>query len=600
MRSEVESEDPFVGEEARRAPGAVSEGEDEESSLWTNGGGWTREQPEADEEDYTASAGRPDTYEEEEVGPAPETADPYEFGEAELGESGEREDQAHDDSFFTAESPPELAENASEEEDSQAQFLEELYGLGVAEDEFHQDGSAVEMRDREAPEFAVGVERFAGPEHRDIGDSASGRETTTIAFGASGQHLSFGEVVALAGDYFATYDEMRDLARTPMGRAKVAWARWQGLDLPKNQEPQVPTEAKDAVREQYYSLASRNLSHFSAGGTAWESYVSWHSKAITDALSAGESNNAQTWRTALTKEAFGLHFLTDMFSAGHVRTPRAAIREWYERQAPDSTDRFLGYMAKFIYDRLDERQHLPPLAWWFSWITKGTIKGRVVKLGGEAVRTFSLGDIVSLALHDLDNRGLHVVSVVDPDGRPVQGGFRWKAVGDSHLGSSAAGSLTKRMAVAAVITSLRDLERVRGVGRKLAGHLSSSSQRVAAVKQALGDASGLMFAAGRFVPKVDPTASANVPLPAAGLGVSRLEWRWGQLGDVAYQAIDDTVKHRIPDELFGRLRDIPDPVVATALKIRVVGTRHAFRLFIDHLRAEGIRALEMAVGRRAR
>lgn len=533
---------------------------------------------------------------------------------------GEDEDQAQAQelSLFAADSLGESA-SAGEEEDPQAQFLDELYGLGLGqvfegatlerppqagldfsnEGAGQSDGNRLETPGGDASE-SVAVERFTGPEHRDIGDSASGRESTTIVYGEGGQHLSFGEVVALAGDYFATYDEMRDLARTRMGRARIAWSRWHALDLPKGQEPKVTAEIKDAVREQYYSLASRNLSHFATGGTAWEAYVSWHSKAIADALAAGESSNAQAWRTALTKEAFGHHFLTDMFSAGHVRTPRAAIREWYERNAPDSTDRFLSYMAKFMYDRLDERQQLPPLAWWFSWITKGTIKGRIVKLGGEAVRTFSLGDIVSLALHDLDNRGLQVVSTVDPDARPVQGGFRWTAVGDSHLGSSAAGSLTKRMAVAAAITSLRDLERVRGAGRKLAGRLSSSSQRAAAVKQALGDASRVIFAAGRFVPKEDPTASANVPLPGVARGASRLEWRWGQLGDVAYQAIDQTVKHRIADELFGRLRDIPDPVVATALKIRVSGTRHAFRLFVEHLRAEGIRALEMAVGRRAR
>lgn len=533
------------------------------------------------------------------------------------GYSEEEDDyQAHAESSFAADVLEEVAESTDEEEDLQAQLLDELYRLGLDQGfdgatlgrasnlglGFTSEkgiGDQLDTPGGDTSESGVAVERFAGPEHRDIGDSASGRESTTITYGEGGQHLSFGEVVALAGDYFATYDDMRDLARTPRGRARIAWARWQALDLPRSQEPQVPTEIKDAVREQYYSLASRNLSHFSVGGTAWEAYVTWHSKAIADALAAGESGTTQTWRTALTKEAFSHHFLTDMFSAGHVRTPRASIREWYERHASDSTDRFLRYMAKFIYDRLDERQQLPPLAWWFSWITKGTIKGRIVKLGGEAVRTFSLGDIVSLALHDLDNRGLQVVSSVDPDGRPVQGGFRWTAVGDSHLGSSPAGSLTKRMAVAAAITSLRDLERVRGVGRKLTGHLSSSSQRTAAVKQALGDASRVIFAAGGFVPKEDLSASANIALPGAARGASRLEWRWGQLGDVAYQAVDHAVKHRIADELFGRLRDIPDPVVATALKIRVAGTRHAFRLFVEHLRAEGIRGLEMAIGRRA-
>ncbi len=485
----------------------------------------------------------------------------------------------------------ELADWEWEEEAGQAQFLDELFDLGLNEG-FENGASQLSLEPADA------VQHFIGSEHRDIGDLASGREPTTIVYGERGQRLSFGEVVALAGDYFGTYDEMQDLTRTPTGRAMIAWVRWQALDLkrhkPKVPEPQVPDKVKDAVRERYYVLASRNLSHFSAGGSAWEAYVLWHSKAIADSLQAGEQASQSAWRRALTKEAFGHHFLTDMFAAGHVRTPRASIREWYERHIPDSTDRFLRYMAKFMYDRLDERQRLPPLAWWLSWLTKAKIKERASKLGGEAVRTFSLGDIVSLALHNLDNRGLRVVSDMDHDGKRIQGGYRWTAVGDSHLGTSAAGSTTKMMATAAVITSLRDLERVRGVGRKLAGRSLSLSQRTDAVKQALGTP---VFAARGFVPKEDRSAGANVPLPGGG-GASPLEWRWGQLGEIAYQEVDVTVKQGIADGLFARLRDVKDPV--TEGPIQIHGTRHAFRSFVDHLRAEGIRALEMAVGKKAR
>lgn len=518
----------------------------------------------------------------------------------------------------------ESGDGAGEADDFQSQLLDQLFDLdfneafqdgtsqtasdprlalsgeksfGPGRGDFEMISTLASSEEAEPPEPTGAVEHFSGPEHRDIGDLASGRESTTIVYGERGQRLSFGEIVALAGDYFGTYDEMLALTRTPAGRASIAWARWQALNLPKIHEPNVPDKVKDAVRERYFVLASRNLSHFSGGGSAWEAYVSWHSKAIADALHAGQQADESVWRRALTKEAFGHHFLTDMFSAGHVRMPRASIREWYERHIPNSTDRFLRYMAKFMYDRLDERQQLPTLAWFISFISsiiESKIQERIAKLGGEAVTTFSLGDIVSLALHDFDNRGLRVASDVDPYGKRIQGGYRWTAVGDSHLGTSAAGSTTKKMAVAAIIISLRDLERVRGVGRKLAGRPLSSSQRTEAVKQALGAPA---FAARAFVPKEDRTAGANVPLPGANSGPSPLEWRWGQLGDIAYQEVDVAVKRRIADELFARLRDVKDPVESP---IRIHGTRHAFRLFVDHLRAEGIRALEMAVGQKAR
>jgi hypothetical protein len=442
----------------------------------------------------------------------------------------------------------------------------------------------------------LGVEQFSGPEHMQIGDAGSGGASSAIAYGATGELLTFGEVVALAGDYFATYFELHNLARSPRGRAEVAWARWHCLELPKAAEPVVDEALKKATIDRYYLLASRNVSHFSAGGSAWQAYVHWHGKAIADALEAGQGSDTAVWRRALSKEAFGDHFLTDMFSAGHVRTPRAAIREWYGRQVPDSTERLLRYMAKFMYDRLDERQQLPPLAWLFSWVTKRVMARKIETLGGEAVRSFSLGDIVSLALHDRDNKGLQVVSEVDPSGRKVAGGHRWTALGDSHLGNGPHGAHTAKMATAAVATSLRELQRVRDVGTRIGTRTISLAEKSAAVRNALG---GPTFAARGFVPREDRSSSANVPLVRSDGGRSPLEWRWGQLGDAAYRAIDDAVKLRVADELHKKLNDVNDPVEAP-LGQRIHGTRNAYRSFVAHLRAEGIVALENAIGKPSR
>lgn len=429
------------------------------------------------------------------------------------------------------------------------------------------------------------LEQFIGSEHRDIGDLASGRTLTTIVYGERGERLTFGEMVALAGDHFETYNEMVDLTGTAAGRAKIAWARWYALDL-KKQNVREPKADKNYVMERYYVLASRNWSHFSAGGDAWSHYVSWHSKAIADAFQSGQEGSESVWRRALTKEAFGDHFLTDMFSAGHVRVPRIAIRDWYAQHIPG--DRLLRYMARFLYDRL-------PLPWYahiFSGRAKDQIRENIVRFGGAAIRTVSVGDIVGVALHDYDGQGLRVVSDVDPDGKKRQGGFPWLAVGDARLGKSRAGSTTKLMATAAVITSLRDLERVRGVGRKLAGQQLSSPQQASAIKQALGGKYHPVFAARAFVPREDPRPRAdgqNVPLPDSKSAKSPLEWRWGQLGDITYQIVDDAVKNRIAQELTDRLPSVQDKD-----QKRVLG------LFADHLRSEGIRALEKAVGQKAR
>ncbi|WP_116948894.1 S8 family serine peptidase [Jiangella endophytica] len=439
---------------------------------------------------------------------------------------------------------------------------------------------------------------FSGREHRDIADGAAGKELTSLSHGEPPKRLTFGEVTALAGDYFGTYEEMRELSATARGRVELAYARWHCLSLSQAGVAVPTTDAAiiKAVTDRYLLLASQNISHFSAGGTAWQAYASWHAKALVDALDAGRLSDAARWERAMTKEAFGLHFLTDSFSAGHVRTPRAEIRDWYRQRFPDSGDRILQYLARFLFDRLDERQQLPQLAWWFGWVTRGVMVDRIRTLGGEAIANITLGDILSLALHDWDNRGLDVVTDVDADGRAVPGGHHWRAVGDGHLGANRFGIDTRRMAVVAVTASLRDLERVRGAGVRLGSDAVSLSQRSGAVRQALGSP---VFAARGFVPREDTARTTAVALRTSDGSRAPMEWRWGQLGPVAHQAVDGTIRRRLADELRTFADQVPDPVDGPA-GMRIHGIRGAYRLFIRHLRDDGIAVLERAVGRNAR
>jgi hypothetical protein len=428
------------------------------------------------------------------------------------------------------------------------------------------------------------LQGFTGPEHRDIGDLALSQEKTIIAYGDSGQRLTFGEVIALAGDYFGTYEELRDLAQTRQGRAQIAWARWDALNLPKSSEPNVPAQVKEVVRERYYVLASNNVPHFSAGGAARQTYVKWHSQALSGALQAGQENKPAVWRIALTKEAFGAHFLTDAFAAGHVRTPRQQMREWYGRYFRNSTKDFVHYMAKFMYDDLNKRHRVPlhlRALERIAHIVTATIEKRIKKLGGEAINSFSLGDIVSLALHDLDNRGLQVVAEVDPNGNKIAGGYRWRAIGDSHLGTGP-GEQTKAMVVNALKTSIKELQQVMAAGRA-----NPNARGLDLIKRTLG---GATFAALAFVPKEDRAAIAR----SGGPSPQDLEWRWGRLGRTAYQEVDKTVKSRIATELGARSQDIDD----SSSGIR--GIRAAFNAFVAHLQRDGIRALERAVKRKAR
>jgi len=83
-------------------------------------------------------------------------------------------------------------------------------------------------------------------------------------------------------------------------------------------------------RSRYSDLAFRNFDHFM--GDARTAYAAGHAVALRSARAARESQSytekLQKMRDALAQEFFAGHFLTDIFSSGHMRTPRREIYEY--------------------------------------------------------------------------------------------------------------------------------------------------------------------------------------------------------------------------------------------------------------------------------
>jgi hypothetical protein len=529
------------------------------------------------------------------------------FGQAEFDEYDEdHAEEATIHNSFVVES--EFSDESVEDEGGDPELLAELMQMGyAAADEF--DSLSEDFTDDSA------FEEFGGAEHKHIGDTVARGATISIMYGSPPQPLSFGDVVALAGDYFGDFYELKNLAKTSGGPIELAYARWHCLGLkgsvPMPAAGDANKPARKRVINRYFKLASRNLTHFSAGGTAVPAYMKAHADALVDAFDAGQSGDKAIWQRALAKEAFAEHYLTDMFSAGHVRTPRAAIKQWYEQQMPGNTEAIVNYMARFLEQRVPgQRGVAPNTVWYIGWI-KAKLWGSEIladsikRIGGEAIDAFALGDIVSLALHDYDNKGLDVVSRADARGRKVAGGYRWTAVGDGHLGVNAKPGMrrqeavfTTEMATAAVAASLRDLQQVRDIGAKLGNQNMTSSQRASSIRKGIDTP----FAATLLIPREDLASHRNVPLNSTTSRPVPLDWRWGRLGTVTRKAVDDTVRYRLSKEINEVIPDIDDTSNETHLgvTIRVTGIKAALGAFAKHLEDQGIRALEDAVGKPAR
>ncbi len=432
------------------------------------------------------------------------------------------------------------------------------------------------------------IQRFGSDEHRQIGDSASGGAATDILLD-DGTHLSYGEMVAM-GDFFGSLDEIRRLAATPAGQAEVRWVRW--FALHNGSEPTIPENRKSYHRNHYYELAANNISHFSAGGNARNAYDTYHQQALAAAFLSGITGDAAKYSEAMTTEAFGNHFLTDMFSAGHVRTPRQEMREFYQSHFGDSVNQFVTYMAAWITHRIDTLGGIP-----WSMPNSGVqdkIQEQVRALGGAALDSYSLGDIVSLAFHNHDNRGLGVISDVDPSGQPTPGGFHWTAMGDDHLADGESGSsaniasfpisqasITRRMVSAAVAASIQDLEGARAHGFLSGAGPSISPTELESHTRAM-IANFQPFKAEKFIPREDPTA-----------GNEQMDWHWPLTGTLRAE-VDHDAKNTIGGQLMTRASSAP-PTSSHWLLGTVTHIQEAFRDFATLMQGSGITLIETII-----
>jgi hypothetical protein len=401
------------------------------------------------------------------------------------------------------------------------------------------------------------MQRFASTEHVALGDTASPgpeRETTGIRYDEIPDHeLTFGETVAMAGDYFGSLDQMRKLATSPDGREQLAYARAKVTNSPL---PQVSGEAKKAVDDRYYALVATNRSHFSAGGSAQDSYEKGHLQALISAWISGHEGDASYFTDALAEEAFSDHFLTDMFSSGHIRTPRASIQDWYSATFANSVEQMKNFIENYLVRRLKALN--PNIAKFPDIVVGYEVDSILQDMAGSALSSFSLGDLVSLAMHDYDDkRGVMVVSQCSPEGAP--GEFHWRAFGDREIGSGGGEgdrATTFDMASAAVKASRSELDAASELGKSAAGqHLNIAELEPAAIAASYTLAP---FTALPYVPREDVEATrpgASADMTDGPLG----DWHWGKFSSDMRGAFEAAIRSEVVGKIKEAAGNVPEP-----------------------------------------
>ena len=401
----------------------------------------------------------------------------------------------------------------------------------------HRDLDNLLNHDRQTPKQPIVAPASPSPSHRGDGEKNSGN---TLGFGATehqslgaeasntlivelatGYSIPYGDMAALAADHFESVDQMRQFAANSRGgkesRAEIEYARYWKLGV---KTEAFDSEAKRAQEGRYATLAAKNRRHFvnPKVGDAEDSklyrtssapdpeldkvvgefhvapdlpsaiagYRYYHLRALATAAKAGA--DGQGLSTAYAEESFGDHFMTDSFSAGHIRTQRDDLQTYWNAKFPMFFYNLKGTIAETMAQELAPTvgpvQLRAETACWLPY------KGAFAKVSQafDSKPKIGLGDLLSVAVHNYDNvNGVNVESE----------GKEYQIFGDGHLAEGD----TRALALQSVKVGLQEIQQAYAHGK--AG-LAPRDAIAAVVGQ------DKLFGAERMVPKALPDNKQGV------------------------------------------------------------------------------------------
>jgi hypothetical protein len=244
-------------------------------------------------------------------------------------------------------------------------------GKGPVEDREVTDAADEQLTTYVTPGFRP---MFESDEHRLIGDDAQLRFPQTVdaagdhplTIGSDAKRLTYGQVVALGGDFYGVPDAPISTSPDPLTAFQNAYATLAGAPTTEvdkilaimAEEHAAVQAARDAGKPpssaydehgdewsyewnkatggkfgidpngRYLALAAVNWDHF--GAHAVRAYQAGHTVAMTQAAAIKRSGASDADKLAMLERAYAMnafadHFLTDLFSSGHLRTPRKEL-----------------------------------------------------------------------------------------------------------------------------------------------------------------------------------------------------------------------------------------------------------------------------------
>lgn len=440
------------------------------------------------------------------------------------------------------------------------------------------------------------IQRFEAWEHAKMGDKGTGGDHTDNGKGrpvvlSPYITVSFGELTAMAGDYFGSEEEILELAKKPgsfeeNGKVEptdyaerkyfyskpgtvdelryIIYYHINARDADDDVRDMFSKKVRSAVDDRMLQLLPTNFDHFtnSREGDRYKSFSgklnsdkykdslpnnemafrTYHERAIREAFAAGVNRAPLDY--AFFLEGFASHFLTDAFASGHIRTQIISIIEWWEKIVPA----FDMQLALWI------TRHIAPKG-------KGFVYDATLKSIQELTKGFSFGSLIAGILHDYDNE----VGV-----RATVNGVPMTLYGDSQVMYQSTGQIannpdkkaTVDIAAKAVEVSVGDIETAYADGRE--GNMSLD-QTIAALAP-----EGLFNVEKMWPVEMDNQSEPN-PKELFTPDRTQLNWKVSSVSDLfgdprMKKALTNYVNTRVVGNLTAAKKAMPLPEKAIAGK----------------------------------
>ena len=375
------------------------------------------------------------------------------------------------------------------DEPSQRGDALERHADAVADKVVRGESSEALLDEQASPEASdaapKGIQRFNTIEHAHLGNMAvtDGQAGPKMIELAPGYEVEFGDLTAMAGDFFASAAQIRSLAQVACGgansREELEIVRWKEIRKKSGPHPvygNFSDEAKRSQKKRYYKLAGSNFDPLQQAEGAFDrgpgstsnrdSYLANHERAVWDtALSASAGIKPDLgW----LHEGFASHYLTDAFSAGHVKTERRNLRDYWDPKVPMFWTNFKFYVAEKMSRELANvlqgkvaGEGYPGLSVLVGLgLTDQKLFEKVLAgIEKKGLPALTFGDLISGASHDFDGEK----GVETQHGMLYGDGSIMNSKGQEHL----KGIDTADAAIRAVQISARDVQTASVIGASM-------------------------------------------------------------------------------------------------------------------------------------